>query len=214
MMRCNAAYYAAHDPFGDFTTSPEISQVFGELLGAWAAVTWEAMGRPSRVVLAELGPGRGTLMQDALRTIRSVSPAFASSLSVHLIETSQRLRAIQADRVAATWHDRCQHAATQVRRYFWPTNFSMRCRSGNSYVVTECGESVGSSAGRFVERDGAYRRAGPTPRRPWMARSSRPMRPVKPSSPRSQRGFRLMAAPRCMPRLRRQRRRRRYATGA
>ena len=105
MARCNAAYYATHDPFGDFTTSPEISQVFGELLGAWAAVAWEAMGRPSRVVLAELGPGRGTLMQDALRAIRSVAPDFAASLSLHLVETSQRLRAIQADRLAATWHD-------------------------------------------------------------------------------------------------------------
>lgn len=105
MTRCNATYYATHDPFSDFVTAPEISQVFGELLGAWAAVCWEAMGRPSRIVLAELGPGRGTLMQDALRAIRAVSPGFASSLSLHLVEASQRLRAIQADRLAATWHD-------------------------------------------------------------------------------------------------------------
>jgi SAM-dependent MidA family methyltransferase len=105
MARCNALYYATNDPFQDFTTAPEISQVFGELLGAWAAVTWEAMGRPSRVILTELGPGRGTLMQDALRTIRAVSPGFAAALSLHLVETSPRLRAIQADRVAATWHD-------------------------------------------------------------------------------------------------------------
>jgi NADH dehydrogenase [ubiquinone] 1 alpha subcomplex assembly factor 7 len=105
MARCNALYYATHDPFRDFATAPEISQVFGELLGAWAAVTWESMGRPSRVVLAELGPGRGTLMQDALRTIRAVSPGFAAALSLHLVETSRRLRAIQADRLAATWHD-------------------------------------------------------------------------------------------------------------
>ena len=105
MARSNALYYAAEDPFHDFTTAPEISQVFGELLGAWAAVAWEAMGRPSRVVLAELGPGRGTLMQDALRTIRAVAPGFAASLSLHLVETSDRLRAIQADRLAATWHD-------------------------------------------------------------------------------------------------------------
>ena len=105
MARCNALYYATTDPFRDFTTAPEISQVFGELLGAWAAVAWESMGRPGRVVLAELGPGRGTLMQDALRTIRAVSPGFAASLSLHLVETSPRLRAIQADRLAATWHD-------------------------------------------------------------------------------------------------------------
>ena len=105
MARCNALYYATTDPFQDFTTAPEISQVFGELLGAWAAVAWDTMGRPSRVVLAELGPGRGTLMQDALRTIRVVSPGLAAALSLHLVETSDRLRAIQADRLPATWHD-------------------------------------------------------------------------------------------------------------
>lgn len=105
MARCNALYYATNDPFRDFTTAPEISQVFGELLGAWAAVQWEAMGRPARVILAELGPGRGTLMQDALRVVRAVSPGFAAAVSLHLVETSPRLRAIQADRLAATWHD-------------------------------------------------------------------------------------------------------------
>lgn len=108
MARSNALYYASHDPFQDFTTSPEISQVFGESLGAWAAVTWEAMGRPDRVVLAELGPGRGTLMQDAWRTIRAVSPGFAVASSLHLVETSPRLRALQAERLAATWHDDVQ----------------------------------------------------------------------------------------------------------
>ena len=95
MARANALYYARHDPFADFTTAPEISQVFGELLGAWAAVVWEAMGRPDPVVLAECGPGRGTLMADALRAARH-SPGFAAALRVHLVETSPRLRAIQA----------------------------------------------------------------------------------------------------------------------
>ena len=60
MARANAAYYATHDPFADFTTAPEISQAFGEVLGLWAAVAWDAMGRPNPVVLAEAGPGRGT----------------------------------------------------------------------------------------------------------------------------------------------------------
>ncbi|MDT7951994.1 MAG: SAM-dependent methyltransferase [Acetobacteraceae bacterium] len=105
MARCNAQYYATHDPFRDFTTAPEISQVFGELLGAWAAVLWQAMGSPGRVTLAELGPGRGTLMQDALRTVAAVSPGFARALSLHLVETSPRLRAIQAERLSAQWHD-------------------------------------------------------------------------------------------------------------
>ena len=69
MARANAAYYAARDPFADFTTAPEISQVFGEILGLWAAVVWELLGAPDPVLLAEAGPGRGTLMADALRAI-------------------------------------------------------------------------------------------------------------------------------------------------
>lgn len=104
--RANAAYYATHDPFGDFTTAPEISQAFGEVLGGWVAATWHGMGRPARVALAELGPGRGTLMADALRVIGGALPACRAALSVHLVETSPRLRAIQRDRVPdAIWHD-------------------------------------------------------------------------------------------------------------
>jgi len=104
MARANAAYYATHDPFRDFTTAPEISQAFGEVLGAWAAVVWEQMGRPAPVILAECGPGRGTLMADALRGIFRVAPAFRAALRLHLVETSPRLRAEQAKRLEATWH--------------------------------------------------------------------------------------------------------------
>jgi SAM-dependent MidA family methyltransferase len=105
MARANAAYYATHDPFRDFTTSPEISQIFGEILGLWAAVVWEQMGRPDPVLLVEAGPGRGTLMADALRAVRGVAPAFAAALRLHLIETSVRLRAVQAERLPeAMWH--------------------------------------------------------------------------------------------------------------
>jgi SAM-dependent MidA family methyltransferase len=69
-MACaNAAYYAAYDPYRDFTTSPEITQVFGEILGLWAAVVWAQIGRPDPVLLVEAGPGRGTLMADALRCV-------------------------------------------------------------------------------------------------------------------------------------------------
>ena len=108
MARAAAAYYAHGDGIGrDFTTAPEMSQAFGECLGAWAAVTWGAMGTPSRVVLAELGPGRGTLMADVLRAADDVMPAFARAAEVHLVETSPRLRAAQnallGTRVAA-WH--------------------------------------------------------------------------------------------------------------
>jgi NADH dehydrogenase [ubiquinone] 1 alpha subcomplex assembly factor 7 len=105
MARANAAYYATHDPFKDFTTSPEISQVFGEILGLWAAIVWDLLGRPDPVLLVEAGPGRGTLMTDALRAVAQVAPAFRAAIRLHLIESSPRLRAIQAERLPdAAWH--------------------------------------------------------------------------------------------------------------
>ena len=106
MARANAIYYASHDPFVDFTTSPEISQAFGEILGLWAAVAWRHLGSPDPVLLVEAGPGRGTLMADALRAARAAMPAFALAARVQFIETSARLRAAQAARVPeAAWHD-------------------------------------------------------------------------------------------------------------
>jgi SAM-dependent MidA family methyltransferase len=106
MAAANALYYARRDPFADFTTAPEISQVFGELLGLWAAETWRLLGRPAPVLLAEAGPGRGTLMADAQRAIAAVTPDFAAALRLHLIETSPRLRALQAAKLpGATWHE-------------------------------------------------------------------------------------------------------------
>ncbi len=108
MARANAAYYATRDPFADFTTAPEISQAFGEILGAWAAVVWQSMGRPDPVILAEAGPGRGTLMADALRLIGRVAPDFARALRLDLVENSPRLRQLQqvaAGPLEATWHD-------------------------------------------------------------------------------------------------------------
>ena len=85
-----AGVYASRQPIGgkgDFITSPEISQIFGELVGLWAVAVWQSMGEPSRVTIAELGPGRGTLMADASRVWRGV-PKFFDSVSVALIETS------------------------------------------------------------------------------------------------------------------------------
>jgi NADH dehydrogenase [ubiquinone] 1 alpha subcomplex assembly factor 7 len=106
MARANAIYYGTHDPFADFTTSPEVSQMFGEIVGLWAAVVWRLLGAPGAVMLVEAGPGRGTLIADALRAVRLAAPDFAGSVRVHLIETSQRLRGAQATRVPdATWHD-------------------------------------------------------------------------------------------------------------
>lgn len=79
---------------GDFTTAPEISQVFGELIGLWCAVVWQQMGSPSRFVLLEWGPGRGTLMADALRATRIV-PGFRAAAEVAMIETSAPFAAMQ-----------------------------------------------------------------------------------------------------------------------
>ncbi len=101
-------YYTNRDPFGaggDFITAPEITQMFGELLGLSLAQAWIDQGRPQGVVLAELGPGRGTLMADALRATRGL-PGFHAALSVHFVETSPNLRAVQAEQVmGAVWHD-------------------------------------------------------------------------------------------------------------
>ena len=90
-------YYMSRNPFGaqgDFTTAPEISQMFGELLGLWAAEVWSSMGRPHPVRLIELGPGRGTLMSDALRAAR-IAPEFRAAIDVTLIETSPTLANVQ-----------------------------------------------------------------------------------------------------------------------
>ena len=90
-------YYMSRDPFGatgDFTTSPEISQMFGELVGLWAGEVWSSMGSPGHIRLVELGPGRGTLMSDALRALRVV-PAFREAADVWLVETSPTLAMMQ-----------------------------------------------------------------------------------------------------------------------
>jgi SAM-dependent MidA family methyltransferase len=109
MARAAAAYYAQRAGLGrDFTTAPEMSQAFGECLGLWSAVTWQAMGAPPRVIWAELGPGRGTLMADARRAVREVMPGFAAAAELHLVEASPRLRAEQARRLDATWHARAE----------------------------------------------------------------------------------------------------------
>jgi len=84
---------------GDFTTAPEISQVFGELIGLWCAVVWRQMGSPARLNLVEVGPGRGTLMRDALRAAKVV-PGLRDAIALHLVETSMVLRHSQAKTLA------------------------------------------------------------------------------------------------------------------
>lgn len=100
-------YYATRDPLGragDFITAPEISQMFGELIGLALAQAWIDQGRPSPSMLIELGPGRGTLMADALRATAAV-PGFHDATHVHVVEASPILREVQARAVPkATWH--------------------------------------------------------------------------------------------------------------
>ena len=101
-------YYMTRDPFGasgDFTTSPEISQVFGELIGVWLLNSWMALGSPKNFIVVELGPGRGTLMADILRAVKAV-PEFTKAMNVHLVETSPVLRKLQQDKLGdVNWHD-------------------------------------------------------------------------------------------------------------
>ncbi|MEL7182795.1 MAG: SAM-dependent methyltransferase [Pseudomonadota bacterium] len=103
-------YYTTQDPFGaagDFITAPEVSQMFGELLGLCLAQTWLDQGRPAPITLAELGPGRGTLMADVLRATKGV-PGFHGAVQIHLVEASPKLRDLQRqtlDRHSVTWCD-------------------------------------------------------------------------------------------------------------
>ncbi len=104
MGEANARYYASRDPLGsggDFVTAPEISQMFGELIGLWLADMWSNAGRPEPVHYVELGPGRGTLASDALR----VAKRFGLEPQVHLVETSPELKSPQlANLPQAQWH--------------------------------------------------------------------------------------------------------------
>jgi NADH dehydrogenase [ubiquinone] 1 alpha subcomplex assembly factor 7 len=104
-------YYRTRDPLGeigDFITSPEISQVFGEIIGLWCAVTWQNTGAPKNIHLVELGPGRGSLMADILRTTQNVMPAFTDTIDVHLVETGKVLQQQQQQALTGyhvDWHD-------------------------------------------------------------------------------------------------------------
>ncbi|MCY7271485.1 MAG: SAM-dependent methyltransferase, partial [Sphingomonas bacterium] len=105
MAACNAYYYATRDPLGasgDFTTAPEIHQMFGEMVGACLADCWHRAGAPDEAIYAELGPGRGTLAADALRVI-------GAGVEGHLVETSPALRESQRHKVpGAIFHERIE----------------------------------------------------------------------------------------------------------
>ncbi len=108
-------YYMGRDPFGragDFITAPEVSQMFGELVGIWCAAGWQMMDAPAEWNLIELGPGRGTLLADLVRAC-SVMPGLRDGMQVHLVEMSPVLKTMQAETlkragIEATWHDRLE----------------------------------------------------------------------------------------------------------
>ncbi len=144
-------YYATREPFGrsgDFVTAPEVSQMFGELIGLWVGAVWQEMGAPSPLRLVELGPGRGTLMADLLRAGRGVA-GLPEAVDLHLVETSERLRAVQAERVGrpARWHDGLETVpdgpAVVVANEFFdalPIRQFVRTETGWSERVVGCDE--------------------------------------------------------------------------
>jgi len=136
-------YYVTRSPIGrdgDFTTAPEVSQMFGELIGLWAASIWNEMGMPEEIQFVELGPGRGTMMADALRAIR-ILPALQAAVSVHLVELSPVLRTAQratlgeVDRIH--WYDRLDDVPARpsiifANEYFdaLPVHQAVKCEHG------------------------------------------------------------------------------------
>ncbi|GKX33445.1 MAG: TetR family transcriptional regulator [Rhizobiaceae bacterium MnEN-MB40S] len=106
-------YYKVREPFGadgDFITAPEISQLFGELIGVFLVNAWKAHGAPLPVRIAELGPGRGVLMADVMRVVSKLAPELAAKATIELVETSERLRELQSRALSVStspvrWHD-------------------------------------------------------------------------------------------------------------
>ena len=106
-------YYTTREPLGaagDFITAPEISQMFGELVAVWLYQAWQASGRPLPLTIAEIGPGRGTLMKDMLRTLSRLDPDLAKGAGFAMIETSPRLTEVQKQTLGTTpsaidWHE-------------------------------------------------------------------------------------------------------------
>ena len=104
-------YYVTRDPLGargDFTTAPEVSQMFGELIGLWMVTVWQQMGAPDSARVIELGPGRGTMMSDAMRAAK-IAPNFIKAAALHFVEISPALQAMQEQTIgplgmSASWH--------------------------------------------------------------------------------------------------------------
>jgi SAM-dependent MidA family methyltransferase len=127
LMDPDYGYYTQKDPFGaegDFITAPEVSQMFGELLGLWLVQAWRDQGSASALQLIELGPGRGTMMADVLRAAARVAPEFVAAADVTLIEASPRLRAAQQQRLAAA-----------PARVSWSATLKLEALTGPLFVL-------------------------------------------------------------------------------
>jgi SAM-dependent MidA family methyltransferase len=165
MAEANAHYYGTRDPLGaagDFITAPEISQMFGELIGLWLADIWSRTGAPADAVYVELGPGRGTLAADALRAMR----AAGLEPDVHFVETSLVLRAAQAEQVPqAEWHDDLATLPRDAPLLVVANEF-FDALPIRQLVATERGwheRLVGHKNGRFVPLPGPPVSAGALP---------------------------------------------------
>lgn len=142
-------YYRRRRPIGragDFITAPEISQVFGELIGLWALTVWEAMGRPEPLRLVELGPGRGVLLADALRAIGRTRPEALAVCIVDLVEINPALRAIQRDVLAP---------AGLSRPPDWWESFADVPRGPSIVIANEFFDAL--PIRQFVRADGVWR---------------------------------------------------------
>ncbi len=147
--------YTARQTIGrDFVTSPEVSQTFGEMLGLWVAQTWHNQGRPANPRLVELGPGRGTLMADALRAIAAAAPEFLDTAEIVLVEASPALMTVQRDKLKLigadiAWHERFDEALTDRPLYLIANEF-FDCLPVHQYVRTPrgwCERMVGLNDG-------------------------------------------------------------------
>ncbi len=145
MQRClhdpQDGYYATRPALGeagDFLTAPLVSQMFGELIGLWAASVWTQMGRPPRVLLAEAGPGDGTLMSDLLRAAKA-APGFAETIEVWLSEASEPLRTLQRERLgAANWAAGLDEVPSGAPLILIANEF-LDCLPARQFVRTETG---------------------------------------------------------------------------